>query len=650
MSVKYQKLLSPIKVGNIVFKNRLLAARSSPMFIQGEEMYPTEALITHYANKAKNGAALVTCGGVGMPHFIPERDAASFSAKSILPGTFDIESLNCQRYLAQLTDAIHFYGGIASMQIGGYVPLRYDVSKGIPSLAAIPGTSPRVGEEIPPELLDEVAEDFARQAAIMQAAGFDMVYLHMAYRLTILGRFLSYLTNKRHDQYGGSLENKARFPLMVADRIKRRCGQDFLIEACISGNEPPGGYDLKDAINYARIFAGHIDLLQIRGPEIDPTHPTGFTPERTPFLNMAEAVKKSDAKIAVVTVGGYLDLDISEEVIASGKADFIAMARGWISNPEYGHLAYQGRNENVVPCIRCNVCFRGIPASVCSVNPVWGLEHKIERMISPPGGKKKVAIAGGGPAGMKAALVAVERGHDVTLYEKSDDLGGLLKTTEGVSFKWPQRDYKRFLVRQILKTKVRVLLNKEATPEIIRNEGYDVVLVAIGAEPIVPNLPGVDGKNVVFATAVFGNEAVLAKSVVIIGGGEVGVETGMHLAEMGHQVTVLEMGNIIAPNAPKVHFYAQMKTAWGKLDNLKFIIGGRCNLIAMDKLTYVDSSGAKQVIRAGNAVIAVGMKPKHDLALKFVGSADQVFMIGDCVAVGNIQRATRSAFSTASMF
>jgi 2,4-dienoyl-CoA reductase-like NADH-dependent reductase (Old Yellow Enzyme family)/thioredoxin reductase len=652
MSKKYQNLLSPLKIGNIVFKNRLIASRSFPRFIQGSETYPTEALITHYANKAKNGAALVTCGGVGMPHVIPDKYLATFSSKSILPDSFDINDPHCQHYLSQLTESIHFYGARASMQIGGYVPVKYDVSTGIPSVDVGLNT-PRVGEEIPADLLEEVVADFVRQAAMMKAMGFDMVYLHMAYRFTILGRFLSPLTNKRTDQYGGSLENQARFPLMVADRIKQECGKDFLIEASISGSEPPGGRTQEETVNLAKMFAGHFDILQIRAQDIDPAHPVGFNLERTPFLYMAEAIKKSDARIAVAAVGGFQDPDLMEDAIASGKADFIAMARSWISNPEYGRKVYDGKAEDIVPCLRCNICLmrsHSEPlASVCAVNPIWGLEHKIERMIEPLTDRKKVAVMGGGPAGMEAALVAAGRGHQVTLYEKSDALGGLLKTTNNVSFKWPQQDFKNYLIHQIEKSNVKVYLNTEATSEMLKKEEYDAVLAAVGSEPIVPRIPGVDSKNVVFAKDVYGNEDALAENVVIIGGGEVGVETGMHLAEKGHKVILLEMQDMLAPDAVPLHYYGMFKEAWEKLKNFKYILNARCIGIFDKGVTYANKDDSEHTIKADSVVIAVGMKPKNDLALKFYGVGDKFFMIGDCNIAGNVQKAMRSAFSTASI-
>ncbi len=649
MSKKYRHLLSPLKVGNTILRNRMTATPSKPHFIQGPELYPAEGLVTHWANKAKNGAALVTCQGFN--------DTTEFT--SHIFNNFDVNNPQCWYYISQLSEAIHFYGAKASMGIIKRIPASYDVSKGITEFPLSFRERGEESVEIPEELLEKVADGYADQAAIAKQCGFDCVYVHMSYRLVIGGRFLSPLTNKRTDKYGGSLENRARFPLMICDRIKEKCGKDFLIEASISALEPfEGGWTVEDSIEFARLAEGRIDLLQLRAGAIVYQHPTGFSPEPTPNLKtvaaVTEGIRRNGTKIAVVAVGGYLDLDASEEVIASGKADLIGMARAWICNREYGRMAYEGRNEDVVPCIRCNKCDGRSGddpwTSVCSVNPIWGLEHKIERMIEPPTAQKKVAIIGGGPAGMEAALIAAGRGHEVTLYEKSGTLGGLLNTSNNVSFKWPVRNFKNYLVRQIEESNVKVCLNKEATTKDLEEDNYDAVLVAVGSEPIVPPIPGVEGENVVFASDVYGNEDALADNIVVVGGGEVGVETGMHLAEKGHKVTLLEMLDILAPDMTTALFYRDtFMEALEKQKNLKYFLNARCTGISDKGVTYIGMDGKEHLIAAGSVVIAVGMKSKSDRALEFLEVADRFFMIGDCATVGNIQKVMRSAFSTASM-
>jgi 2,4-dienoyl-CoA reductase-like NADH-dependent reductase (Old Yellow Enzyme family)/thioredoxin reductase len=632
MHKKYANLLSPLKVGNTVFRNRLFSAPQGLHALQGGELHPTEAIMATFANKAKGGAAMVTLSGTS-PY-----PAVSDGEHSI----WDIYTANSRHYLAQLADIIHFYGAKASMEINGASKKPgYDVSAGII------GWDGKTSREMTEDIIDEIADNYAYQAYVLQDIGYDMVLVHMAYRATVGARFLSPATNKRTDKYGGSVENRARFPIMVFDRIKQRCGPDFLIELRMSGTEPgPDGIKIEDSIKLANLLEGHIDLLQVHAGEMLASHPLSFLPP-TPNLVLAEAIKKSGTTLYIVTIGGNQDLDESENIIAMGKADFISMARGWIADPNLGTKAYEGRGEDVVPCIKCLRCHdSGCVENrtyVCSVNPTIGLEHRLEKIVKPATVKKRVAVVGGGPAGMQAALTAADRGHDVTLYEKSSVLGGQLNFSDYVSFKYSLSKFKKYLVRQIEKSNVRVRLNTEANAKRLAREGFDVVIGALGAEPIVPPIPGINGKNVITAPAVYGNEDTLAAKVVVIGGGQVGCETGLHLALSGHEVTLIEMQEKLAPDASP--FYRQgLLQQMEANENLRYILNARCTGID-DEVTYTDADGAEQRLEAGTVVIATGMKPKLSEAMALYDAGDRFVMVGDCSAPGNVQKAMRTAFS-----
>lgn len=555
MALTYPHLLSPIKVGNVVLRNRLICTASNPHFIQATEKWPTEALITHYANKAKAGAAVVTCKGNN-----PVKTTDPHSL------TLDIHTGQHQHMFAQVAEAVHYYGAKASYLVlpDMNIVKGYDASDGVLSeFVAGDGSKAELGKAAPKELLYRMVEEYGKEARLAQSLGFDMCFMHMAYRLMFPGRFLSPLTNKRTDEFGGSLENRARFPLMICEEIKRQCGKDFLVEISISGREDDmfeGGLTVEDQIEFAKLARGKVDILQIRGGSIDPSQPTYLDPREIPQLPAAAAIRKgvqdAGGGILVNVVGGCQDLDHCEDIIASGQADFIGAARAFIADPEWGVKAYEGRGEDVVPCLRCNKCHIPGPEkwnTVCSVNPVWGIEHKAERMVAPkPETPKKLAVIGGGPAGCEAALIASRRGHDVTLFEASGRLGGLLNTMDGMELKWTVARFRDYLARQIEKSAVTVRLNTKAGPDDLA--GFDEVIVAIGSSPAVPPIPGVSGKNVSFATDAAKNEPSLGHRVAIIGGGEIGVEMGLHLASHGHAVTVLEMQGVLSPESVPVHF------------------------------------------------------------------------------------------------
>jgi 2,4-dienoyl-CoA reductase-like NADH-dependent reductase (Old Yellow Enzyme family)/thioredoxin reductase len=647
---KYSHLLSPLKIGNVILKNRMIHSRSLPHFLQGPELFPSDAVISHYSGVARDGAAIVTVKGGRTP-----RDRKAMHGDSAHMTMWDVEDPGVQNCYSQLADAIHFYDSKASVGLNIIEPSGYQISDLTMPNPLITGMYMiSAGKEIPVDLMKKLIDDTAAQAKFYQALGFDMVNIYMSYRSSIFATSLSPAINKRTDEYGGSLENRARFPLELFQAIKKACGQNFLIEAQISGEEEPGGYTTADVVKFAKLWEGSVDILQLRGWDGMAAHPTGFNSEKNKHATLpyAQAIKESGVKVVVAPIGGFRDLDMNEEYIATGKADMIAMARSYICEPEYAKKAYEGRGDDVTPCIMCNKChglsMSGMWYSVCSVNPKLGIAHKVNRMIDAAEGSKKVAVIGGGPAGMKAAITAAERGHKVTLYEKSSSLGGLLKHSDFSPYKWPIKDFKDFLAHQVKKAGVEVLLNIEATPEMIKIKKYQAVLVAVGAEPIISRIPGADGKNVWNVVNVYDNEKSLGKNVVFVGGGEYGVETAMFLAKAGHNVTALTSEKELLAN-DRVHYPEIVIDTYKHLVNFTPVTEVITTRISEGKVTYVDARGSEKSLQADSVVIYSGLKPKQDEALKFYGSAERFFVVGECSGVGTgIQKTIRSAFATAS--
>jgi NADPH-dependent 2,4-dienoyl-CoA reductase/sulfur reductase-like enzyme len=325
----------------------------------------------------------------------------------------------------------------------------------------------------------------------------------------------------------------------------------------------------------------------------------------------------------------------------------INMSRPWHVDYEYGQKAYEGRGEDVVPCVMCNRChgLSGGPwIAKCTVNPALGIESTV-KIFPVPVMSKRVAVIGGGPAGMKAAITAAERGHRITLYEKNASLGGLLRHTDFDSYKWPYRRFKDYLVSQVKKAGIEVLLRTEATPEMIKERGYDVVLVAAGAEPTIPRIPGADGKNVYNIVDAYPREKEMGKNVVVIGGGTYGIQTAVYLAKAGHNITVLSSDRQLV-RSPGPHQLGSLDFVTQLLKNFSSIMEVTATGISDGKVTYKDASGSKKSVKADSVVIYSGLRTMGEEALKFYDSAKKSFYIaGDCTGrCGDVQKSIRSGF------
>ena len=633
----YPKLLSPKRVGNILFKNRIFTAPTGVHALQHGELSFQEPVLTHFGNRARGGAAMVTCTGVQ----INPKMQSDGSHLHINPYT-----TAGLRSLYELAARVHHFGAVASMQLSDQY--RYDryyaVSPGLKKLG-------RDSVEMPKEMIAQKAKMLADAAEIVKKAGFDMCMLHFGHA-TDNAQFLSERFNKRTDEFGGSLENRARYLTMTLDAIRERCGKNFLIELRFSASEvDPEGITVEDSIQLVKLLEGKVDLLHCScgmntARYFTTTHPSGFLPD-TPNVQYAEAIKKSGTSIPVVAIGAIQNLEQAEEIIASGKADFVSIARGVIADPELANKAYDGKPEDVRPCIKCFKCHDGAcyyDHFVCSVNPTIGIEDKLDRYILPTGGGKKICVVGGGPAGMQAAVYLADRGHRVTLFESRDHLGGQLNFADYAEFKRDLGRFKKYLITQVEKRDIDLRLNTKATPELLAAENPDHVILALGAEPLVIPIPGVE--NTVKAPEVFGNEDKLGQKLVMIGGGQVGAETGIHLARLGKDVTILEMQSKIAPDAWFTYKWA-MDIELNERENLKTIVNGRCSKIEEGKVTYIDPEGKEQILQADSVVLCVGFKSNTQAAESLILPGVPFTMIGDCKAVGTVQQAVRSAFDVA---
>ena len=526
----YEHIFSPVTINGITLKSRLTHTKSGGGVDGSEESF--QKATRYFTNIAKNGAALV-CMIVGS---WPDCEGK----RSVMSRLF-MDDPQVQAGFTRMIGEVHKYGTLCTASLMNVEPQELNIShlnhwdfdwKGDynPNFKNKP--------EISAARIDGMIDDFVFQCRELQRIGFDGVTFYMSYRASILANAISPVLNQRKDQWGGNtLEERARLPLTVFRRVKEACGQNFLIEIQTSAEEEQPGYDVEYWLDFCQMCEGLVDIFQIRGWDGSYTHVGGYnsTKESPWNLQFAEKFKARGIKALCAPVGGFGDPDTMEQFLAEGRTDLIAMARQYYADTSFGIKLQEGRGADVTPCLRC---MGKCDSPSCAVNP-YSMLLQNPGLFPATKGSKKVAVIGGGPAGVRAALAADERGHQVTIYEKSDALGGQAKFAVYPDFKWNLRDYLYWMRRQVAQSGCQVRLNTLATPEQIKSEGYDAVILALGSEAKTIPVQGAELPGVLTIDQVYENPDAIGQRVVLVGGGASGKETALYLARTGRQVTLL---------------------------------------------------------------------------------------------------------------
>lgn len=637
----FDRLFTPLKIGKMELPNRIVMLPMTTGYCEADETVG-DRFIDFFAERAKGGAGLI---------IIPFSPVAAGSP--VEPGMFDDRFVPGVR---RLTDAIRDHGAKSACQlITSYHIIFRDNLTEVVGPSAILNQILRVAPRaITTDEIRFIVAQYGKAARRVREGGFDAVEILVGGGY-LLNRFLSPVGNQRDDEYGGSLENRMRIILEIIASMKQAVGDDFPIGVRLNVEEQmPGGHTVEESKIVARALekAGVQFINCYTGwhespvPTVAPSLPKGA------FAHLAAAIR-SAVGIPVIAANRINDPFIAEKILAAGQADLIGMGRALLADPELPAKAKAGRVDEIVPCIACSRCLGEIlsiyktwgegAGAFCTVNPLAGQEGACR--FEPAAAPKKVFIVGGGPAGLEAARTASARGHKVTVFEKEAETGGWLRVGCLPPHKGEIRTLASSLTVRAKKAGAEIRLQCEADQQVVEAGKPDVLVIAAGASPIVPAIPGVTAPHVVLAEDVLTGEKTVHGSVVVIGGGLVGCETAEFLAEKGGRVTtvtVVEMLDRMAATISMTYrpfFLARLKKMDIRMETHTTVEA------VTDGGVMVNRKGIPDFIEADFVILAVGLKSDPELPEKFRSAAPEVFFIGDCVEPRMIKEAIEEGFA-----
>lgn len=642
---KYPHLNSPIQLGKVIFRNRMFSAPMGATDIT-PECCPGPRTQGFYELRAKGGAASVTVSEL-VVH--PETDGSHMLH-------LNLETVGCLPAHTFVADAIRRHGSVPSIELShsGQYAGTYMADKNkkasLCQWGPSDGTRPdgRPVKALTKEQIDDIVKAYGENAKLCKRAGYEMIMVHAGHGW-LIHQFLSPYLNHREDEYGGILENRIRFAREVLTSVREAVGPDFPIEVRISGSELfDGGYGIEDGIKIAQALEPLVDLIHVSAGSYQfgffNTTPPMFDPHGVNVWLAAEI--KKHVKKPVATIGGLSDPEQMEQIIAEGKADIVYMGRQLLADPYTPQKVMAGEDDRIVRCLRCYTCMAERPVTFtrrCAVNPLVGRE--IEGMdIAPAHRSKKVMVVGAGVAGLKAAITAAQRGHKVILCEKSDKVGGILKSEQAIPFKYEMYQLGVVLERQALDAGVEIRLNTMVTPEYVLAEKPEALILAVGSTPLVPPIPGIDGENVVIVNNYYLEKDKVQDSVVVLGGGLAGCECAVHLGMEGKKVELVEMRDTLAPdcnirNRPiLMRKVGEFTTAHTEYKGLK---------ITSDGVLCQDKEGNEVLVPGKTVICALGQRANRKDVDALRRLAPFVREIGDCLRPANITKAIYEGYHAA---